>query len=205
MSNYNIYNLWYNNIPKGWEDLDVKKELIFINRILKRDNNFLIPFDEYVFRSFHEIKPNDIKLVIIDEFPKNGIINGKSLDIGIPFIDQKGNDFNGKKLNKLFNINDNEPITNLFKSNIFLLHSSLTGHMENNKKHFYIWKDFLFKVFNFLNDLNPKLTYLVFGFKLYNENDFLGKSSKILQFKSMNDRLINEVFENNKLIQSIIS
>ena len=202
MANFNVYDLWYNNIPEGWEDLNVDNELFFLNKLLKKDYDKLLPFKNYVFSSFHKIKPNDIKLVIMDENPRLGIINGDSKDIGIPFYNNFfGNDYNAKKLLKLMNKNENDPIINLFNSNVFLIHSSLTCELQNNKKHYYIWKDFLFKVFDYLNKLNPKIIYIIFGNQIYNENDFLGKSSKIYQFKSFYDKKLIELFKEDFMIE----
>lgn len=202
MSSFNIYNLWYKNIPHGWEELNVKKELIYLNRILKKDNGKLLPFPDFVFRAFHEIKPDDIKVVIMDEFPYNGISNQTSIDVGVPFYNQKGNQYQAKKILKLMGKNENEPFTILYKNGFFLIHSSLTGLMGTKKdieKHSYIWKDFLFKVFLFLNDKNKKIKYLVFGYKIGDDLEFLGRSSSVMYYRNLNDENLKEYLESEEI------
>jgi uracil-DNA glycosylase len=173
------------NIPDGWNAFflkdDVQIELATISTFLSKEKSIIYPEINRVFRSL--IHPDDIKVVVLGQDPYH---NGSA--VGLCFSVLPGNKIN-PSLRNIYNELEDEGyfpkrdgiLTDWVEQGCLLLNTALTVECGVPDTHTDIWRDFTFKLIQYLAS-SKKLVWLLMGSKAHAyehllENQILVKTS----------------------------
>lgn len=170
MSNF----LQKEDFPKEWENLFslAEPELNLISKILTRQDKLggVYPKDtKEIFRIFHDINPEDIKVVIFGSQPTVGIVN-------YAFASKEIANSPVKCLfDKVFKELQVPPQTLDYtlscwvKQGVCLVNTALTRPLKQDmKSHHGIWLGFINKFIEFIELANPEVVFVCMGADLAN-------------------------------------
>lgn len=154
--------------PNGWEEFfkQAAPEIELINEILsklKPEGNIYPVEDKEIFKVFFDLKPEDIKVVILGKQPTPGIINYAfaSHEIGHSQV---------KKLFEKVHHDTKTPPKQLdytlscwLKQGVMLLNTALTCFTNQKKSHQGIWLGFINKFMEYIEQVNPNVIILCMG------------------------------------------
>lgn len=157
--------IWMDNTPAGWEDKELLDSVKQVSMVLSRDNaGVLFPEPDHTFNAFHLIRPEDVRLVLVDSRPVNG-------DIGLSFSGQ-----NAPLLDDLachFGT-DISPLE-WAKRGVLFLHSTLTKE-DGGRSHETLWDSFIARVVRIVCLKASKPLFVLFGFEMPSLLKFKGIS-----------------------------
>tara|TARA_B100001248_G_scaffold247505_1_gene219041 strand:- start:114 stop:848 length:735 start_codon:yes stop_codon:yes gene_type:complete len=187
--NYNLDNLLETKIKKGWLKLVIKESKEdYFRKIIKKINNdaikfkdelFIFPFPNNVFRAFKYFEPDETKLVLLGQDP---YIRYELIDDQFVLPQAVGLSFSVPKKMRLvppslqnifkelkieypdFEIPNHGDISRWArKEKILLLNSALTVLEGNSGSHLKIWEKFTDKVIQFISDNCDNVVFLLLG------------------------------------------
>src|SRR5271169_3091438 len=151
-----------------------KIELKDISNEIKRqateDEEILFPSIENVFRIFHKIPPNKIKVIILGMSPYESIdkLTKTNNAVGIAFSIPKKRKLNPSIRNILnevkscgYKIGNFGNLDNWVKQGVFLLNVSLTVIKDEANSHLKLYEDFMINLIKYLDKLN--IIWLLWG------------------------------------------
>lgn len=181
---YDIINHVYNNSKlNNWRVFFnlVHDELVSIQDTLnkKYNSNDIAPRINNLFRVFELTKPKDVKVIIFGQDPYVTYVNNEPIATGVAF--SVHSDKLTPSLRNIFKEIDDEfdcdvlenkkkkgikfgDLEEWCKQGVLLLNASLTidaKHEKEAKRK--IWHGFLYKLIDYLTDLNNDLIYLIWG------------------------------------------
>lgn len=164
-----------------WNDFiekkDVNSEIENISKILETESkhNIMFPPIENVFRSLREVKPKDIKVVLLGQDPYH---NGNAC--GLSFSIENGQKINPSLKNIYlelemsgFKVNKNGNISFLTKQGVLLLNTSLTVIKGNPNSHKYVWRNFTKMLIQFIDENIENVEWLLFGAEAHKYIDLI--------------------------------
>lgn len=164
-----------------WNDFiekkDVNSEIENISKILESEskNDIMFPPIENVFRSLREVKPKDIKVVLLGQDPYH---NGNAC--GLSFSIENGQKINPSLKNIYlelemsgFKVNRNGNISFLTKQGVLLLNTSLTVIKGKPNSHKYVWRNFTKMLIQFIDENIENVEWLLFGAEAHKYIDLI--------------------------------
>lgn len=154
--------------PKGWEDFfkQVAPELELINNILskfKAENIVYPKEDKDIFKIFTDIKPEDVKVVILGNHPTENVIN-------YAFASREVNYGPIQKLFQKVQIDTKVPpkvldntLSCWVKQGVMLLNTALTCFTNQKKSHKGLWLGFIGKFMEYIEQINPNVIIVCMG------------------------------------------
>lgn len=166
-----ISQLFKQDIPKGWGHVfqECEEELESISDIIDEDENEngkCFPLRANIFRIFHMLRPEQVKVLIIGQDPyHNRTSSGEPAATGIAFStwreEKKQPSVHNmylelKNCYPEFEIPNHGDLTNWVKQGVMLLNTSLTVAPNKPNSHSEIWMGFISKVIKHLVKSNGK-------------------------------------------------
>jgi uracil-DNA glycosylase len=208
----NIYNITQTDtiseivqkLPlNGWEDFfeEVRDEINQISQVLEKKENeglILIPLKWQIFRPFMYCSLSDIKVVIFDEEPYQGILSdGTTIANGLAFSTDGSEIPNPlrnifSELKKVLGDNFEFPkygdLTPWAKQGVLLLNKSLTGFKDKKIKPSdnILWMGFMTILINKIIEVNKNIIFVLWGEPLQDCFKFI--NSKFTTIKGNNVR-----------------
>lgn len=175
-----LYEHTFKNIPNGWNNLMVyaNDEIKQISDILeqqKRAGKRIVPDQENIFRLFHMIKPEEVKVIIVGQDPYFQILsNGKPRAQGFSFSVDKSDEVPSSLKNIYKEIKNCYPdseipkhgdISNWVTQGVFLLNICLTciANEPNSHGKYRLWMPFISKFLKFMTEINKDLIFVLWG------------------------------------------
>lgn len=186
---YNLNNLLKNDIKEGWLKFIIKEsQEEYFKKILKKINKdadkykdelFIFPFPNNVFRAFKYFEPQETKLVLLGQDPyiRYELIDDQFIlpqAVGLSFSVPKKMRLVPPSLQNIFKelkieypdfeIPNHGDISRWArKEKILLLNSALTVLEGNSGSHLKIWEKFTDKVIQFISDICDNVVFLLLG------------------------------------------
>jgi len=177
---YDIVSQSQSNKLEKWKDFfdSVQGELIKIQNILNNKYNYkdIIPKQNEIFKAFELTDPELIKVVIFGQDPYT---DGKATGIAFSantMTPSLRNIFKEIGCQRSSNLED------WCKQGVLLINSSLTISKNEKKGDHKIWLGFMFKLVEFINEINEECIYMLWGKESIDLEDELKISSTV--FKS---------------------
>lgn len=162
------YNEAYQTVKEGpWSKFFETQDLEQWMDTLDRDTKTIYPSPEDMFKVF-ELKPNEIKVVILGQDPyyNPGQANGLAFSVNpaTPTPRSLKNIF--KELKDDLGVDrTNADLTDWHKQGVFLLNTALSVPEKEPNKHKKEWKRFTEQLLTYLVKENPHILYLMWGKK----------------------------------------
>lgn len=176
-----LVELCQNEPSPGWEEVftlampDVQHAENMINTRLQVPGAYIhyFPLLNQVFTAFDECPLNNVKVVILGQDPYHAVNpNGTPQAIGMSFATRRGTKVQPSLANIYkelameypdFKIPNHGDLTSWAQQGVLLLNTTLTvkPHMANS--HSGIWRGFIARVLNAINNVNPRCIYLLWG------------------------------------------
>lgn len=175
-----------NDCPEGWEDIfnEFYPELMFgieeANSHIKAGKN-IYPSPENVFRVFHLIRPEDIKVIIlgIEPYFYSNTANG----IAYGCLDKPQSNLKAI-FSEIKRTEGGEPssanLESWVKQGVFLFNICLTVNEGKANSHGKIWKSFTFGLLNYLFENLDNIVLMLWGTEVKKIKD--GKSKEKIDF-----------------------
>ena len=192
--NWTIYDVAMKVIQVGWEILfqQAEPELKYINS--KIENPTIqypyYPLKAEVFNAFYLTKPSDIKVIIIgqDPYPNIGKL-GLPQAMGLSFSVRKGEPIPPSLRNIFAEIEKTVPgftkpnhgdLTYWAEQGVFLLNQALTLIPQQANSHATHWTGFLIKTINFIQSINNKVIFVLWGGEAKKLQRYIFSKSNVL-------------------------
>ena len=155
-----------NNIPKEWEDffetqLDPNLgTLTEISNFLKKEaiNHTIYPPLDLIFRTFHDLPPSSIKVIIIGQDPYINVGEAMGMSFSVPSgtkIPPSLRNIQKELQDDGFNVDGtNGDLTSWQSQGVFLINTALTVRAKESNSHASKWSLFITALFRYLNNKN---------------------------------------------------
>ena len=185
--------------PLTWENVfeDAKYELKDVSNILANQEAMgcdFFPLKVNIFRAFDYTPLPHVKVVIIgqDTYPQIAPIGttyqprGQGMSFSVHPTDEIPSSLKNifkELVNTVegFEMPDNGDLTPWARQGVLLLNSCLTVRANAPDSHGEIWYGFIKKVFKFINEINPKCIYVLWGSRAQNIKPMFGEKSICLE------------------------
>ena len=177
-SSHTLQDLIYTKkcYPNGWEEFfnSIKPEVQLISQRLEEDTGKglgLNPKIGWVFRAFHMVPLDEVKVIIVgqDPAPQPGLATGLSFSLKPEVPAYKVSSVQRVLLearNEGFCINEtNGDLIPWAKQGVLLLNTALSLIDNEIGSHVSLWKDFTKQVFNYINENAKPSVWILWGSK----------------------------------------
>lgn len=186
-----MYSNLYNYISIYWRNYIDKTNLDEVIRYLNNDSRLIIPSIDNIFKCFENIKPEEVKYVILGTEPFVNPDIASGLCYSVPENINPTSEI--IKFNKLFNQTDFVH-ENMVKEGYLLLNLRLTTTNKTKGAHKGIgWENIIYKILSKLYNDFENITFISLDinsktiFKSLSNNWFRTKSSNAERFRAKND------------------
>lgn len=199
-------------IPTKWKDIlhdlvqPYKEEIndYISNEYLNLTEDFIFPPKKVIFNAFHHFEPEDLKVIIIgqDTYHNIGQANGLcfSVNEGIKTPPSLRNIF--KELERCYETKRiNTDLTDWSKQGVLLLNVGLTVGINKPGKHIHIWRPFIEKILEYINNNNKKICVMAWGNFAKDVIKNINKENNLILTYTHPSPLSRHVFECNHFIE----
>jgi uracil-DNA glycosylase len=184
---WSIANIVKYTTPEGWAELFVRRAAKEIEDIDKKISTAkVVPKRKDLFKIFHMLRPEEIKVVIIgqDPYPRVGVANGMAFSVerGIQIPSSLQNIF--KELQRTiseFKYPSHGDLTNWVRQGVFLMNSALTTLPEVPGAHSGLWFGFALCAIEEIQQKSSRVIFLLWGRVAQDLAKYLSSSSIILK------------------------
>ena len=210
---WNVYEQAINNTPDGWEYVfnQLDDEMKDVSQQLDNDviaNGPYYPYKHNIFRAFHLVRPENVRVVIIGQDPYPGSYLDQPYADGLAFScnrDIPVEKIPGSLSNIFRELRDNYPnirlehgdLTTWALQGVLLLNTSLTVRPGQPNSHGKLWYGFVMSVINYLRDIGNELIYVLWGKEVQTLAPSIGNKAHILTAGHPSTRSYN-FFKGNK-------